>query len=93
MSSIHLTLLLFQLKGFADDSFKFDENHRKFSNRADKTLWENGELLLTRNFSFSHIALKKLVLQTRENQGVFGEGLSRKIPKQTWPAPVAHSAA
>ena len=28
------------------------------------------------NFSFSHSVFKRLVLQTRKNQGLFGKGLS-----------------
>ena len=36
---------------------------------------QNG-LLVTSNFSFSHSVFKRLVLQTRENQGLFGKGLS-----------------
>ena len=34
------------------------------------------KLLVTSNFSFSHIVLKKLVLQTRKNQGLSEKGLS-----------------
>ena len=30
----------------------------------------------TSNFSFSHSVLKKLLLQTRKNQGLFGKGLT-----------------
>ena len=39
-----------QLKEFADDNFKFDENHRKFSKRVENT---EDKLLVTSNFSFS----------------------------------------
>ena len=38
-----------------------------------KTLWEKEKLLVTSNFSFSHSVLKRLVLQTRKNQGLFWE--------------------
>ena len=31
--------------------------------------------LIASNFSFSHIVFKRLVLQTRKNQGLFGKGL------------------
>ena len=44
------------------------------SNRL-KTLWEKEKLLITSNFSFSHSVFKRLVLQTRKNQGLFGKGL------------------
>ena len=43
-----------------------------------KTLWEKEKLLVTSNFSFSHSVFKRLVLQTRENQGLLGNGL--RIP-------------
>ena len=41
-----------------------------------KTLWEKEKLLVTSNFSFSHSVFKRLVLQTRKNQGLFGKGLN-----------------
>ena len=40
-----------------------------------KTLWEKEKLLVTSNFSFSHSVFKRLVPQTRENQGLFGKGI------------------
>ena len=40
-----------------------------------KILWEKEKLLVTSNFSFSHSVFKRLVLQTRKNQGLFGKGL------------------
>ena len=40
-----------------------------------KTLREEEELLVTSNFSFSRSGFKRLVLQTRKNQGLFGKGL------------------
>ena len=40
-----------------------------------KTLWEKQKLLFTSNFSFSHSVFKRLVLQTRKKQGLFGKGL------------------
>ena len=45
-------------------------------------MWEKEKLLVMSNFSFSHIVFKKLVLQTRKNQGLFGKGLtlSHTIP-------------
>ena len=42
-----------------------------------KTLWEKEKLLVTSNFSFSHSVFKRLVLQTRRNQGLFGNGLNQ----------------
>ena len=40
-----------------------------------KTLWEKEEWLLLSNFSFFHSVFKRLVLQTRKNQGLSGKGL------------------
>ena len=45
-----------------------------FPNRW-KTLWEKEKLLVTGNFSFSCSVFKRLVQQTRKNQGLFGKGL------------------
>ena len=45
------------------------------SPKGYKTLWEKEKLLVTSNFSFSHSVFKRLVLQTRKNQGLFGKGL------------------
>ena len=45
------------------------------SQKEKKTLWEKEKLLVTRNFSFPHSVFKRLVLQTRKNQGLFGKGL------------------
>ena len=42
-----------------------------------KTLCEKEKLLVTSNFPFSHSGFKRLVLQTRENQGLFGKGLNQ----------------
>ena len=36
---------------------------------------ETEKLLITNNFSFSHSVFKRLILQTRKNQGLFGKGL------------------
>ena len=37
---------------------------------------ESEKLLVTRNFSFCRSVFKRLVLQTRKNQGLFGKGLT-----------------
>ena len=44
-----------------------------------KTMWEKEKLLVTSNFSFPHGVFKRLVLQTRKNQGLFGKGLNKSI--------------
>ena len=41
-----------------------------------KTLREKEKLLVTGNFSFTLSVFKRLVLQTRKNQGLFGKGLT-----------------
>ena len=64
-----------KLKEFADDNFKFDENGKKLSERVENTVGKS-KLLVTSNFSFSHSVFKRLVLQTRKNQGLFGKGLN-----------------
>ena len=47
-----------------------------------KTLWEKVKLLIMSNFSFSLGVFKRLVQQTRKNQGLFGKGLNKmKISK------------
>ena len=43
---------------------------------VSKTLWEEEKSLFTSNFSFSHNVFKRLVLQTRKNQDLFGKGLN-----------------
>ena len=62
-----------KLKGFADDNFKLNENGRKFSKRVENTVGKKEKLLVTSNFSFSHIVFKRLVLQAhRKKHGFFG---------------------
>ena len=41
-----------------------------------KTLREKEKLIVTSNFSVPHSFLKRLVLQTRKDQGVFGKRLT-----------------
>ena len=45
-----------------------------------KTLWEKEKLLVMSNFSFSHRVFKRLILQTCENQGLFGKGINPDEP-------------
>ena len=42
-------------------------------------LLEKEKLLVTSNFSFSHSVFKRLLLQTRKNQGLFGKGLTHDL--------------
>ena len=62
------------MKEFAQDNFKLDENRRQFSKRVENT-GRIGEIAHKSNFSFSNSVFKRHVLQTRENQGLFGKGL------------------
>ena len=64
-----------KLKGLADNNFKFDENGRKLPKWEEKPLREKEKLLVTSKFSFSHSVFKRIVLQTRKNQGLLGKGL------------------
>ena len=41
-----------------------------------KTMWEKEKLLVTSNFSFNPSVFRRLLLQTHENQGLFGKGLN-----------------
>ena len=57
---------------FADDNSKFNKNGRKVSKRA-KTLWEKDKLIFGQFVIFPQ-CFKRLVMQTRKNQGLFGKG-------------------
>ena len=63
---------------FADNNFIFNENGRKLSKLVENTVGK-GEII-TSNFSFSRSVLERLILQTRENQGLFGKGLLHGLP-------------
>ena len=62
----------FKLKEFADDNFQFGKSRRKFFKEVENFVGK-GEIARC-NFSFSHGVFKRLVLQTRENQGCLGKG-------------------
>ena len=59
-----------KLRQFADDNFKFNENGRKSSKGIEITVMSN--------FSFFHSFFKRVILQTRKNQGLFGKGLKNQ---------------
>ena len=46
------------------------------SPKEKKTLWEKEKLLIMSDFSLSHSVFKRLVQQTRKNQGLVGKGLT-----------------
>ena len=58
-----------KLKQFADDNFKLDESGRRVYRRVEHSVGK----AVTSNFSFSHSVFKRLVLQTRKNQGLFAK--------------------
>ena len=62
------------MKEFADDNLKFDENSRKFSKWVGNTV-EKEKLHVTNNFSYSYSVFRRLILQTCEDQVLFGKGL------------------
>ena len=48
-------------------------------------MWEKEKLLVTSNFSFSHIVFKRLVKKKKKNpQGLFGKGLNSGITKASY---------
>ena len=53
------------------------ENSGKFSEWVENVvgIWEKEKSLIMSNFSFSHRVFKRLVLQTRINQGLLGKEL------------------
>ena len=61
------------LKEFADNNFKFVKNGRKFSKRVENNCGKRRNCSLC-NFCFSLCVFKRLELQTRKNQGLFGKG-------------------
>ena len=63
-----------KLKEFGDNNFKFVENGRELPKQVENTVGRE-KLLITSNFAFSRIVFERLVLQTHENQGLFGKGI------------------
>ena len=64
---------------FPNDRFQTLQNLKKFKESSPdrkKILWEKEKLLVSSNFFFSHSVFKRLVLQTRKIQGLFGTGLT-----------------
>ena len=64
-----------KLKEPVDDNFKSDENGRMFYERVENTVGK-GEIARYKQFLLFQQCFKRLVLQTRKNQGLFGEGLT-----------------
>ena len=69
-----------KMKEFADDNFSFDENGRKFSKNVENT-GGKGEIARYEQFLLPPpppSVFKRLILQTRKNQCLFGKGLRQK---------------
>ena len=56
------------MKEFADDNFEFDEYGRKFSKWIENIVGKGG---------IAHSVFKRLVLQKRKKQGLFGKRLMK----------------
>ena len=65
-------------KEVADDNFKFDENGRKFSKQVENIEGKE-EIARYEQFLLSYSVFKRLVLQTRKSQDLFGKGLNIQI--------------
>ena len=82
-----LNLSLLQLNPFPNDKFwlpywkSLQTTISKWIKMAEssqdhwKTVWKKEKLLITSNFSFSHSVFTRLVLQTRNSQGLFTKGI------------------
>ena len=68
------------MKESADNNFKFDKNVRKLPKSVENTVGK-GEISRDEQFLFSSSVFKRLVLQTRKNQGLFGKGLKSMLGK------------
>ena len=65
---------LFQTERVCRRQFEISYKWRNVLKRCRKH-WAKEKLLFMSNFSFSHSVFKRLVLQTRKNQGMFWKGL------------------
>ena len=63
------------MKEFADDYFRCDGNGRKFSKWIENTVGKEEIAHYEHYFSFPYGVLKRLVLQTCKDQGLFWKGL------------------
>ena len=70
-----------KLKELADNNFRCDENGRKFSKRVENTVGKRRNCSIRAISPFSHSVFKRPVLQTSENQGLFGRGLKENVKR------------
>ena len=66
---------LFQTGGVCRRQFQIWWKWQKALEMGRKHCGKKEKLLIMSNFSFSHSVFKRLLLQTRTNQGLFGKGL------------------
>ena len=71
---------LFRTQESADDNFEFAENGRKFSKWVEKHCGKWRNCLLLAISLFPTVFLKRLIVQTGKNQGLFGKGLTGILP-------------
>ena len=64
-------LVFSKFTDYAENNFRIDEMGESSLN-GEKTLWEKEKLLVKSNSSFSYGVFKRLVVQTRKTQGLFG---------------------
>ena len=64
-----------EMKDFEEYNFKLGGNGKKFSKRVKKHYGKRRNCSLRAIPPFSHSVFKRLVLQTCENQDLFGKGL------------------
>ena len=67
------------MKEFADNNLRFDENGSKM---VEKTVGK-GEIACAEQFSPFPSVFKRLVLQTRKNQGLFGKPITTQWVKMS----------
>ena len=64
------------MQEFADDNFNFDENGKKVIQKGRKRCGKRRNCSLRAISPFPIVFPKRLVLQTRKNQGLLGKGLT-----------------
>ena len=69
------------LKEFADDNFKFDENGRKLLKPLENTVGKREIARYEQFLLFPLCFFKSLVMHTRKTQGLFRKGLNELQPK------------
>ena len=72
----------FQTQGVCRCQFQIWWKWQKVLRIGWKLCGKKEKLLVTSNFSFSHSVFKRLVLQTRKNQGLFGKRIKPLLPER-----------